>query len=190
MSRHNINFVYTYTTPWGIIENGYNPDILKEIYIESLVKKVDNLYNSKFLDYVNYMKKNNTKYNISIVDNRTIWKTPSNNDFTNFYVIENINNKRFDIGHEVFRELNNVQNYYFVILDYNNEITDDFIQQIYDFKVKNSVNRKKIIYVSNTTPIKSVGCGTIISNFDFLKENFMDKLMEYKKNTIIKSFII
>lgn len=189
MEKTNINFVYTYSTPYGIIENGYQPDLLKKIYMESLSMKKDEIYTSAFMEYLDYMKHHNDKYNISIVDTRTIWKTPSTNKFTNFYVLENLKNKSFLIGNDIFRELNNAKNYFFVLLDYNNDITDEHIDQISKFKVKYSVNRKRILYFSSDKTNKSTGCTNFVSNFDFLKENFLDTLIDYKNKDLINNFI-
>ena len=189
MEKNNINFVYTHFTPFGIIENGYKPDILKKIYMDSLSIKQDELYTSKFMEYINYLKNNNQKYNTSIVDTRTIWKTPSSNKFTNFYVIESLKDKDFSIGNDVFRELHNTKHYFFIILDYNNELTDNHIEQISNFKVKYSINRRRILYFSPNKIDKSTGCTNFESTFDFLKENFIDTILEYKNKDLISNFI-
>lgn len=178
----NINLIYTHHTPHGFIQNGYKSEVLKEIFIKSLLENDNNIHKSPFISYWKFLVDNNKKYKIKRVNKSEIYKTPSLNNFVNIYPIEDLKNKKFSIGSEVFKEMNNVKNFLFLIIDYDDSISDEFIDEIIKFKKQNKINRNKFIYISSNYKTNITQCSQLVSDFDFLKEDLFKKIItKYKK---------
>jgi len=169
-----INFIYLHQTPYGYVNNGYTHEKYREIYLNARTKYESQYYESKMRDYLN-SQSNHEDYVISYVDFRTIWLTPQKQFWKNFYVLENIKDKKFNIPKQIFTEILQTKYFYFLILDEEGLIDDEFIEHIKDIRIKYRIRREKFIYLGKNFK-EGLNMHFFEFNFDYKNRKLLEDL--------------
>mgnify|MGYP001092118476 FL=1 len=167
-----LNFINPYQTPYGYVVNGYTHTKYNEIYLRAKDTFEEKYYKTDFFDFIK-TQKNHEDYVLSYVDFRTIWLTPQRQLWKNFYVLENLNDKTFDLPKSLLDQILQTKYFYFLFID-DNPIPDSILNEIGVIKNKNKINRDRFIHVSKNN-IKTSGIN-LLKYDDFNTDDFLKKL--------------
>lgn len=172
-----LSFVKPYQTPYGHVNNGYTHELYNEIYLKSKDSYDEKYYKTPFFDFIK-TQENHEDYKISYVDFRTVWLTPQRQLYKNFYVLENLNDKTFNLPKSLLNEILQTKFFYFLFID-DMVIPDNILNEIDLIKNKNKINRDRFIHVSiNNTKTSGIN----LLQCDYNSDDFLKKLDLFTDN--------
>lgn len=188
---YNINLIYEYSTPYGILKNGIHYSKLNSIYKNSLTHFEKEWYESKLYSYFKTLN-NFDNYNVSFIHYNDIRKYNSYNNGINlnFYCIENFSNSEIYVNDLVVNLLKEFDNYYFIFENFNNIPTDKNIEELILFKKEHLINKNRFVYLSNINPETNIQWKFVEYSVDNLyKEIFIKKIIKTIDNIKNTKFI-
>lgn len=169
-----LNFVSLYQTPHGLVNNGYSHEKYREIFLNARTKYENEYYESNLRKYL-FKNKNHEDYNINFIDFRSIWLTPQKQFWKNFFVLENLKDKEFNIPKQIMTELLQTKYYYFLFFDEHGDISDKMIKDIEKIRFASRLGRERFIYVGKEFK-PGLGMHFFEFNFDYEHRNLIEDL--------------
>lgn len=174
---NQLNFIYEYKTPFGILKNNLPLDKLSSIFKESLSVYNSEYYESELFNYIKDRKINHKLEftEINFIHYHQIY-VKTGIDCLNFYLIEEFDNNII-INPTYLEALNSNSNYF--ILLYKPKISDInlFENNIKKFRLENKITRDKIIWISDFQVKKSNEWKYV--NFPFSKIEQNDLVLKF-----------
>ena len=178
-----INYIYEYSTPFGILNNNIQADKLSNIFNRSLKEKEDEYYNNKTLKF--FIDNKNNKYQDNTIIQFKHYHDigAGGDDHINLYIIEDYQGGVLNINPKFIEKLKLSTNYYFIF--YNTFISniDTFNKGIEAFKIKNKILRHHTILLS-TEEYQSKNW-----NYHYCDDSFFEnmKFIEFIKSNLYEN---
>ena len=172
------NFIYNNYTPYGILPNGIQYRPLRRIMVTALDEYIEDEYKSPVKNYLE--EHSSPSYTVNLI-NPVFFRSDQyvKGNYT-FFVIEDFNNSNIDISFLTLKTLNQWNDFFIVLVNYNEEPLEEKVNELKKFKSENLINKNKIIYMSDIKPTSNIQWRYLNSNKDDLvKDVFIKKL--YKK---------
>ena len=188
---YNINLIYEYSTPYGILKNGIHYSKINSIYKNSLTHFEKEWYDSNLYSYFTKLNELD-EYNISFVHYNDIRKFSSTEtgNVLNLYCIENFSESEIYINDLVVNLLKETDNYYFLFENFNKIPTDKNIEDLSKFKKEFFINKNRFIYTSDIKPTTNIQWQFMESSIgDLNKEVFIKKIIKIINGIKLQSFI-
>lgn len=181
---NQLNFIYEYKTPYGILKNNLPLEKLSKIFKESLVSYNSEYYESELLNYLkDRQKKHKLEFTeINFIHYHQIY-VKTGIDCLNFYLIEEFNDDVV-INPTYLNALKSNSNYFILLYKPNVSNIDLFEKNIKKFRIKNKITKDKIIWLSDSE-IKSSTEWKYV-NFPFSKIEENDLALEFLQKTFNK----
>lgn len=181
---NQLNFIYEYKTPYGMLKNNLPLEKLSKIFKESLVSYNSEYYESELLNYLkDRQKKHKLEFTeINFIHYHQIY-VKTGIDCLNFYLIEEFNDDVV-INPTYLNALKSNSNYFILLYKPNVSNIDLFEKNIKKFRIKNKITKDKIIWLSDSE-IKSSTEWKYV-NFPFSKIEEDDLALEFLQKTFNK----
>lgn len=181
---NQLNFIYEYKTPYGMLKNNLLLEKLSKIFKESLVSYNSEYYESELLNYLkDRQKKHKLEFTeINFIHYHQIY-VKTGIDCLNFYLIEEFNDDVV-INPTYLNALKSNSNYFILLYKPNVSNIDLFEKNIKKFRIKNKITKDKIIWLSDSE-IKSSTEWKYV-NFPFSKIEEDDLALEFLQKTFNK----
>lgn len=181
---NQLNFIYEYKTPFGILKNNLPLDKLSSIFKESLSVYNSEYYESELFNYIKDRKVNHKLEftQINFIHYHQIY-VKTGIDCLNFYLIEEFDDN-ITINPTYLQALKSNSNYF--ILLYKPKVSDIilFENNIRKFRLKNKITKDKIIWLSESEIKTSTEWKYV--NFPFSKIESNDLVLEFLQKTFNK----
>lgn len=149
-----INLVFEYLTPRGILINNIDVTKVPSIFKDSLSKKVEEYYSNPLHDYF-LSKQKESGVNNTIVQfiHYQHLNMMDGEDSINIYLIENFGKHKLNINKKYADSMRESPISYFMIVNHDNdEPSQDSIDDLNEFRIKNKISKKQVLYCSKSKP--------------------------------------
>lgn len=144
------NYIYEYSTPYGILNNNIPKNELSPIFKKALNVKNEEFYNNKILNYFHEYK--NVKFEENIFLNFKHYHEIHHEspDHVNIYPIENYQGGEINVSPRFIQKLKMAAVFYFVFYNTNINNFTKIQKGIVEFKKKNKITKDRIVFLSPT----------------------------------------
>jgi len=179
---NQLNFIYEYKTPFGILKNNLRLEDLSKIFKESLTVYNKEYYESELFNYLKTKQKTHElKFTeINFIHYHQIY-VKTGGDCLNFYLIENFDDNTIKINPTYLEAMNSNSNYFIILFNPNISDMNLFESEVKKFKNKNKVTKDKIIWLSSFENKTNNEWKYI--NFPFDKIESDDSVLQFIQNT-------
>lgn len=183
---NQLNFIYEYRTPFGILKNNLSLDKLSNIFKESLSEYNSTYYESDLFSYLKNRKENHALQftEINFIHYHEIY-VRTGIDCLNFYLIEELDDDfTINMNPNYFEALNSNSNYFILLYKPKINNIELFQKYIKKFKSTNKVTKDKIIWLDSKQPENLKECKYINFPFHNIEQN--DKVLSFLQDTFNK----
>jgi len=182
------NFIYNHFTPYGVLQNGIPYERLHTIMKNSLIKYEEYYYNLPLIKYL--QNHSSLTYSVNVVSAVYFRSDKYAKGTYNFFVLDDFNNQELDISDHTLYTMQQWDDYYIVLMNYDNDVDKTKVDALKKFKSKHLVNKNRILYVSNIKPKSNIQWKYIQSNKtdlakDILLKKLDKKIIEIKENKFL-----
>tara|TARA_B110000285_G_C15089414_1_gene598206 strand:+ start:1095 stop:1721 length:627 start_codon:yes stop_codon:yes gene_type:complete len=185
-----VNLIYEYSTPHGILINNIDVVKLPTIFKESLTKKVEEYYSNPLHDYFL------SKQNESGVENTIVQFVHYHNlnmmdgdDSINIYLIENFGKNKLNINKNYVKAMIQSPIHYFMIVNHDNdEPSQESIDDLNKFRIKNKISKFKVLYFSKSKP--KLNSEWVYLNIDILTNSTIEYISIDLLNSTLKKELL
>ena len=178
-----INLIYEYSTPHGILINNIDVAKVPVIFKESLTKKVEEYYSNPLHDYfLSKQKESGVENTIVQFVHYHDLNMMDGDDSMNIYLIENFGKNKLNINKKYVRSMQQSPIHYFMIIGSEDiEPSQESIDDLNQFRIKNKITKKQILYCSKSKPKSN--SEWVYLNIDILTNS----TIEYLSKNLINS---
>jgi len=142
------NYIYEYSTPFGILKNNLPKEKMSKIFKESLTSYNKEYYDTKYLpifkDFVNNKLNNRDEVNYFHFHDLS----SQSSDHLNLYFIQDTENTTFYINHRFIQRMKQTASYYFIFDVENENELENTINYIKKFKSKFRITHLNVVLLS------------------------------------------
>jgi hypothetical protein len=177
--KYFINYVYQYSTPYGILKNNLPLENMSSIFKESLESKNGKYYDDLFYPYLKEIKEKNIP-NVFINFHHYHNLISTREDHTHLYIIQDYQGDDFNINPRFIERMSESEVYYVLFYTKKIENLEKFNKGINKFKKEFKLTKKHTCILSNSD-ISEMGNGFLYFNINdnlFEGANFINFIKE------------